>query len=300
MKHFTYDRFKKYGLGVFRLLVVVLVSFCASNLPLCYNARNYLSSYRILGHAYIGTIGAAVNVDVVDFKTNLVMLVGAGIVCCFDLKYDYSILIYLMKTFGGDFFAGKLDTTEWKLVLLFVFGLFGPSAVYIRGTEDLVFWTKYTRIFAYLFFVQLICEYGDNHWEHLTFFRHRYSFEVANLVLVLFCNLDSFELDVVRYDIVICFFYRLSNFLIILLQTDYLVHAGNMLIFKVYGIYTGTRVIQVKDPELATLVMKNSTNKGLGLEKFMSAPAWLPGCSVREMISFRRNRPVTYSMHMCT
>lgn len=283
MKHFTVDRFNKYGYGLVRLLLVTFLSFYSLSFPHVQHFVRYLMGIRWLGHAYIGTIGAIVNVDVVSFNVNLILLIGAGIICILDLQYDYSILIYLAKTFGGDFLAGKLDSTEWKLVLIFVFGIFCPLSFYLQGFDDIEFWFRYLRVFIVLFVIQLFCEYGDNHWEHLAFFRYRYSFEVLNLVLLLCGQLEEFELDVVRYDLFICFFYRLSNFVIILSQTDYLVNFGNMLIFNVYGWYSGTRVVQITDPDLATLVLKNSNDKGKGLEMFMSAPAWLPVLSLESI-----------------
>eukprot|EP00957_Ditylum_brightwellii_P134033 10219230-Ditylum_brightwellii.AAC.1 len=65
----------------------------------------------------MGSIGAGVNVQVLGFKGNLAMLLAAAAFCVVDAGKDHSVIVYLMKTFSGDFLAGKLDTAEWKLVL---------------------------------------------------------------------------------------------------------------------------------------------------------------------------------------
>jgi hypothetical protein len=177
------------------------------------------------------------------------------------------MLIYLVKTFGGDYFAGKLDTKEWKLVLLFVFGFLSP-AVYFLNSDSYGLVSKHARITFVLFVIQLFCEFGDNRLEHWTFFRHRYSYEVANL-LVLFAlpNPQPHETAVIQLDLFICLFYRISNFVIILARTDKLYTILKYLIFKVHGWLIGVTVMNVTDPRIATAVMKRSSDKGLALER---------------------------------
>ena len=95
----------------------------------------YLRSMRWAGHAYMGSIGAGVNVQVLGFVGNLAMLLAAAAFCVADATKDYSIIVYLAKTFSGDFLAGKLDTAEWKLVLFWTFGVLGPGLWVLAGLD---------------------------------------------------------------------------------------------------------------------------------------------------------------------
>ena len=140
-------RARKYGWGVPRLALLTLFAFevvprrfLAASSPDAAAAESlalapYLASMRWLGHAYMGSIGAGVNVQVLGFLGNLAMLLLAAAACVWDVSHDYSILVYLVKTFSGDQLAGKLDTPEWKLVLLFTFGLFGPALWFAAGSN---------------------------------------------------------------------------------------------------------------------------------------------------------------------
>lgn len=276
--YFNPDRLDKYGYGVLRLAAVVLIAFLSapSGHGTAADALAYWHSWRWIGHAYIGIIGAAVNVSVVSLRTNLAMLAVAGAWCAWDVRaHDLSAVIYLMKTFGGDFFAGKLDTTEWKLVLLFVFGLFGPSVLYLQDSLH-SFSASYLRILIVLFCLQLFCEYGDNHMEHYKFFRHRYSYEVTGLALVLLIPLESHELAVVQYDMVICLFYRISNLIIIVLVNAYMSKLFVAIALKLHSFVIGVPVVMVTDPELVSLVLRECNKKGEALEKHLSVPAWKP------------------------
>ena len=120
--YFTTDRARKYGWGVPRLALLTLFAFevvprrfLAASAPDAAAAESlalapYLASMRWLGHAYMGSIGAGVNVQVLGFLGNLAMLLLAAAACVWDVSHDYSILVYLVKTFSGDQLAGKLDT----------------------------------------------------------------------------------------------------------------------------------------------------------------------------------------------
>ncbi len=127
------------------------------------------------------------NVRVCGLYTNLLMLALAGAFVVWDLlRFDATMAVYLVKTFGGDFLAGKLDTFEWRAVLLFTMALvmtvpyFGVAG----GAALFVFEGGLGRVLLLLFLAQLFCEYGDNHWEKWTFFRHRYSYEATSLALL--------------------------------------------------------------------------------------------------------------------
>ena len=240
--YFTTDRARKYGWGVPRLALLTLFAFevvpryflddasgselnefaaaeahpgdGTATYPLRLGA--YLRSLRWAGHAYMGSIGAGVNVQVLGFVGNLAMLLAAAAFCVADAAKDYSIIVYLAKTFSGDFLAGKLDTAEWKLVLFWTFGVLGPGLWVLAGLDGgevsgisaffadglrghkgdfkIAFdgatavraFAPYARVLPVLFLIQTVCEFGDAHLEHHrifgTFFRHRYGFECFTLL----------------------------------------------------------------------------------------------------------------------
>lgn len=101
---FTLDRFRKYGYGLPRLLFIVLLSFGNSA-----DLFAYLHSYRWLLHLYLGSIGAVGNVRVASEPVNVALLLVAAPLCLLDLCHDATLLVYVAKTLGGDWLAGKLD-----------------------------------------------------------------------------------------------------------------------------------------------------------------------------------------------
>eukprot|EP00959_Pyramimonas_sp_CCMP1952_P296393 6200500-Pyramimonas_sp.AAC.1 len=126
-KYYNPDRLRKYGYGVPRLVLLVWAAFALAP-PLqhisdpSFGLAGYLASGRWLVHAYVGSIGAIVNVQRFGLPGNAAIMLGAGLLILWDaFTFDFTMLLVLMKTMGGDFFAGKLDTLEWKLVLLFTF-----------------------------------------------------------------------------------------------------------------------------------------------------------------------------------
>ncbi|KAK3240502.1 hypothetical protein CYMTET_49660 [Cymbomonas tetramitiformis] len=204
-KFFNTDRLKKYGYGVPRLVLLAWAAFAFA--PKLHNVQPleeyeisaYASSWRWAVHMYVGSIGAVVNVQRFGLIGNLAILAGAAALIGWDATtFDVTMLVVLMKTMGGDFFAGKLDTAEWKLVLLFTFAVFLPLACVLpqgglQGVEGAGFMLpsgaatliqEYVAIFPFLFGIQLLCEYGDAKWERFSFFRYRYSFESLNAALL--------------------------------------------------------------------------------------------------------------------
>ena len=188
--YFTSDRAAKYGWGVPRLALVTLFAFeivpraflagsrapvdALVSTPLPFTARAaaapfapltlvpYLHSLRWIAHAYTGSIGAGVNVQVLGLLGNLAIMAVAGGLCLWDLTKDISLVVYFLKTFCGDQLAGKLDTAEWKLVLAFTFAL--PLAMWgAAGANGAAFamFLPYARIAPILFAIQAVCEFGD-------------------------------------------------------------------------------------------------------------------------------------------
>jgi hypothetical protein len=290
--YFNTDRAIKYSWGLVRLGFVGLFAFEVIPLlmvdaPAVTTLRLgfYLSSGRWLTHAYIGSIGAAVNVQINSFSKNIQMLGLAALLVAWDMRLDYSVVVYLIKTFGADFLAGKLDTAEWRLVLLFTFFVAAPLVWFVEGSAVYLTCSGYSRVLPLLFMIQLVCELGDNHLEHYKFFRHRYSFEVLTIGLlfglVVFPSqpLMPDEARVIQHDLVVCLFYRISNASLILARWGNwsLMTVARKLAFKLYG------CTLVTDVETATAVLKASGVKGHALEKFLAQPAWYPVISLESI-----------------
>jgi len=299
---FSPDRLTKYGWGIPRLVGLTLFSFlfwCGDFSVLekrLFVLVHYVTSTRFLGHAYIGSIGALVNVKhAAGLSTSacFALLLGAALFILRDVFYlgtsnefDYTLVIYICKTFSGDFLAGKLDILEWKIALLFTFAFLLPISVLFefQKHKEMNQVTRYSRIFVWLFVIQLICEYGDAHFEQFTLFRHRYSFEILTFLLLLWLpHLEDFELRVVQFDLVICSFYRISNFVIIIVSRNLLSKFFQSCIMLSLGVFIGRKVQIISNPEVAMVVLKSSSNKGYGLERFIASPAWLPILSLESV-----------------
>jgi len=288
---FSNDRARKYGWGLVRLAALTAASFAlapelSTGVPpeqaAALGLGPYLASRRWLTHLYLGIIGAIVNVRVRGFGTNLALLLVAGAACVADARHDYAILVYLAKTFGGDFVAGKLDTREWRLVLLFVFGLFGP-ALWLRERDAWGAAAPYARIFPLLLAAQAACELGDNYLEHYKFFRHRYSFEASAAAMLFALHPTPAELAVVQHDLVVCLGYRIGNFGIILERTGALWVAARKACFFVFGLLRGVPLVNVTDAATAMAVMRASDEKGAALERYVASPAWRPVVSLESI-----------------
>ena len=324
--YFTSDRAAKYGWGVPRLALVTLFAFeivpraflagsprtaidALTSTPAPFTAAAaaapfapltflpYVASLRWTAHAYTGSIGAGVNVQVLGLWGNLAIMAVAGGLCLWDLTKDVSLVVYFLKTFCGDQLAGKLDTAEWKLVLAFTFAL--PTALwYGAGTNEAAYavFQPYLRILPILFVVQAICEFGDAHLEYHPlvgkFFRHRYGFEAFTMCVLTLMpgGITTQELRVVQFDLVICLAYRVANLAIILHKQNFFTNvlAGVAInvrkqCFRVFGLLSGQRIVNVTDAEVATAVMRASDVKGDALERHVATPAWRPLLSLESV-----------------
>ena len=288
-KYFNSDRLRKYGYGTIRLLFLIIITFSwnltTSSLDrtlLLPSLLQYFSSFRWILHVYIGTIGAIVNVNQFTFMTHMIFLFIAGISIIYDIyTFDRIMIIYLLKTFSGDYISGKLDTMEWKWVLFYTFGIILPSSLISIPMQELF---PHTRILVLLFVIQFICEYGDHHWEDCTLFRHRYSFEILNLALVLFIpSLQPFELKCIQFDLIICLFYRFSNFILCVLHDDTFSKYCLKYVISVTSWYLQLPLQIVDDPVVASLVLKHSICKGYGIEQNVATSAWAPLLSLESV-----------------
>ena len=233
---FSNDRSHKYGWGALRLttLAIACTSFFDPNLQIVG------LKYRWLSFVLQGAIGAIVNVNIVSPAYNICLLLVCGIAIGFDLRHDATMAIYLFKTLGGDFIAGKLDTLEWKISGIFAFIVATLCAIFSDTVAK-----DYGRIFSILFLMQVFCEYGDNHWERFKFFRHRYSFELIHTAILF--NLPGMrdeELRVILMDLIACAAYRSSNYTIIrirkLLASDFFISVPRMILYHIRGYMHGT------------------------------------------------------------
>ena len=276
------DRRLKYAWGSVRLALLTVWSFTFSAA-----ARAGWHDYtigRLLSHVFVGSIGAVVNVSILPLQLNMALLIAAGALMLWDLgRYglllgDHSIAVYLIKTMGGDFISGKLDSLEWRLVLVFAFAVLLPAAWYFGGSLEA--WGPITLA---LFVVQLFCEFGDAHLEHYSFFRWRYSFELCTLLLLLLVPWRPHELRVIHVDLVACLSYRLANYLLILAPIVSPGQIVNHLLFRLLGWYTGTPIVHVTSPAVVTAVLKASSCKGKALEALIACPAWLPILSLESV-----------------
>lgn len=235
---FSSDRGQKYGWGALRLLSLTIAFLCYFDRSL----KVVGASTRWISFVLLGGIGAIVNVKITHPIYNMMLLLICGGAIVFDLQYDATMAIYLFKTLGGDFIAGKLDTLEWQISGVFSMTVAASCAIFSQTVVN-----DYGRIFPLLFVMQVFCEYGDNHFERFKFFRHRYSFELIH-TLILF-NLPGMtvpELRVLLMDLIACSAYRTFNYAIIvvrkLIASDFFISAPRMILYHIRGYLQGTYI----------------------------------------------------------
>jgi len=247
----------------------------------------------VLTHAYIGTIGALINTSTLPFRTNVALLLGGLVVVLWDLwAFDLTLACYLLKTTAGDVLAGKVDSSEWQLGLgAIVAGMVGVMGWVSTSTDATTICAtaavaEYARIFVVLATVQFVCEFGDAHLERWTFFRHRYSFEVLTAIVLITLPLNRHERRVVEHDLVICLWYRVANY-VVLIARQVRTPGLAMVIFKLYGLANygvfGRRFVRISDPALATQVLQASVQKGDCIESRIATPAWAPVVSLESV-----------------
>ena len=74
---------------------------------------------------------------------------------------------------------------------------------------------------------------------------------------------------VVQFDLFICWFYRISNFVLIMLHGDVLTKGCSKVLFSVMGLLTSRKIQHVTDAALSTVIMKQFGSKGKGLETYI-------------------------------
>ncbi|PRW45482.1 Lysosomal beta glucosidase [Chlorella sorokiniana] len=266
--------------------------------------EGYLHSWSWVGHAAIGGLGAVINAGVLgSAAANFGLLSAAASIFLADVCLGCGLptLVYMFKTAGGDLLAGKLDQKEWwaaaaglailPLLLPTLQALLGAAGaagaavatplaqLYSVAAAD----GGYGRILLLLFVIQLACELGDARLERWTFFRHRYSFEVATALLLAAVRLYPQELLAVQIDLVACMAYRLAGFAVLAATSPATTRIIFAALFRVYFWQRGTRMVRVRDPQVARAVLAASDSKGEGLESAIACPAWAPVLSLESI-----------------
>ena len=205
---------------------------------------------RALLHTWVGFIGAVINTCALPFMANLALLFIALTGMVRDVAvHDSGTAWYLLKTTAGDALAGKLDTPEWRMCLAVIATI--ATTVVAWAAADISFLdavglppstdaaasiAAHVRIFAILAVVQFVCEFGDARLDQLTFFRHRYSYELLTTSVILLIPLATHERRVVDIDLVCCLCYRISNYSLIVLRQSVRAPAIATVLFKFFGL----------------------------------------------------------------
>jgi hypothetical protein len=149
------DRLIKYGVGFIRLsLLIFSMMYFDKDL----NLNILQENHRYLIYILIAGYGACVNVEIINPKLEIFLLILTAAMGFNDLRYDFTMLLYLTKTLIPDFFASKLDRGIWKFILITGISTVIAS-IYIFPSENSIF--KLTNIWIVLAITQLFCELGD-------------------------------------------------------------------------------------------------------------------------------------------
>lgn len=298
------DRLAKCGWGTLRLGALLACALwlvpAAGPAPAqaAIQTAAYLQSWSIWGHAAVGAIGATINTNALGSKrANMALLAGGTLTLFADVARGCGLptLVYSLKTAAGDLLAGKLDCREFQVAFALVIALLIPAlnlaqaalGIGADGPLALLLTTPaadggFARILGLLFVIQLACEWGDANLERLTFFRHRYSFELATAALLAFGQLYPQELAAVQIDLVACVFYRAAGFLVAA-GSPTATRAVFAALFSAFFWRKGVRMVRVRDPAVGVAVLAASDAKGDGLEARLACPAWQPALSLESV-----------------
>lgn len=219
------DRLDKYGWGFFRLCSLLLLFIFIDR-----GSGNAIgSTSRWLTYLWIGSMGAGFNVEAFGSSVPVkIAFVCVGVcVVIHDLSIDPVIILYASKTLIPDFLAGKIDTSFFRFILgllLCFLAVVLASSVFSLIVFDFQSWaSSLLLVWAIHAFGQLVCELGDNHLESITFFRHRFSYELTCVLIWMFMPLTqasdpttlkfarTLEKELLYFDMTACVAYRLSN-----------------------------------------------------------------------------------------
>ncbi len=210
------DRLLKYGFGFIRLSIIFyLMVYFDKELKL----NILLESNRWLIYILFSISGGCFNVKILPKKLEIIVLFLVVLLAFYELTFDFTVLLYATKTFIPDFFASKLDRKIWKfLLILSIVGIIGYCFLIHNGVlEMLNFW-------IFLALSQLFCELGDQYSEDMIFFRHRYSFELASLLVWYYVlpigPRPTEERKLFYFDLIASLSYRITGFVLKLIELD--------------------------------------------------------------------------------
>jgi hypothetical protein len=210
------DRSQKYGWGSVRLFIIIAATLLSSRANDAWAHAQllaYLNSMRWICHLFYGGAGALLNSGKFDAEFQIALLILGLFFLCSELAIDNVILVYFFKTIFGDILAGKIDSFTFQFGSVAMIVVVAPLSYYLSSADGTI--NDFIRIFFLLFGVQFFCEYGDKNWDRFSFFRYRYSFEVANALILAYMSLSFKEISVIHYDLVACWSYRVFNYALI-------------------------------------------------------------------------------------
>jgi hypothetical protein len=215
------DALVKYGYGGVRLGALLLV------LRALGEPAPTIAPLRWAAFASLGVMGAMANAEAIRNKAILALgtvLAGALLLADLLTSSDTVILFYVSKTLIPDAFAGKIDSAFLRIVcvlfaaVLALFAVTAPtSSIGIGVLECGGVWIAHA-------IAQFICEYGDAHAERWAFFRHRYSYELACVLIWTTWPLGAdgpFERRLLYLDMWACLAYRITNAAVTAAGCDY-------------------------------------------------------------------------------
>jgi len=218
------DRLHKYGFGTVRLLFL-LVFF-----TLFLEVQTLFNTTLVLSYGIFGFGGALLNLHVLSTGYQLVTLVLLILTFLTHLFLSLSasrlvVVMYLLKTIGGDGLAGKLDQTVWfrSLGIVLVLWTLLSHNPFLPILPDLVSLVEMLQpnliVFSLHLICHWICELGDNLYENVAFCRYRYTYELSCIFLTLADN-SQINMELVLVDIIASFTYRFTNFAFTLLWME--------------------------------------------------------------------------------
>jgi len=223
---FKSDRIYKYGIGTFRLLFLLL----AFNYFVGVNIHGLFGGTTLFSYVLFGIGVALLNLHFLSTTYQLVVLVLLILTFLVHLIMSVPskrlvLVMYLLKTIGGDGLAGKLDQRVWFRSLGIVLGLwlllsYNPFFPVLPGLVTLLEMLRpYLTVFSLHLICHWICEVGDNLFENVAFCRYRYTYELTSIFLI-FVDKSQINAELVLVDMIASLSYRFTNFVYTLFWMD--------------------------------------------------------------------------------
>ncbi len=208
------DRLQKYGFGTIRLFLLLLLLMRLQ--PSAQTRWNSLINYGIFG---VG--GALLNLHALStiYQIFILVILGTSFVKQYLSGPGAVLVLYFLKTVVGDWCAGKLDQKLWfrslTVAAVIWVALSQFAALLPDGQELVQILREHVIIFCLHAFCHFLCETGDNSYEDIKFFRHRYTYDLLSLLLFVTYNYSSssYNRELVICDMIASLSYRFTNFM---------------------------------------------------------------------------------------